>query len=147
MAGKISTGLRNGMLGSTGFKGLMDDFRLRVYAGDIPATADAALGGAVLLAEYTESDDGTTGLTFGTPSGATIAKNTGETWSSTPVANGVGTFFRCEKSGDDGTLSTSALRIQGDVGTLGAIMNVSNATYTIGVPVTLNYFLVNFPTA
>lgn len=134
------------MMGATGFKALMDSSRIRIYAGTEPATADAALGGATLLNELTVSG-GETNLTFGTPVAATIAKSSGESWSGTPVATGVATFFRLVKTSDSGGASTTDLRIQGTVGTLGADMNVSNATMTSGVAFPpLNYFSVNLPT-
>lgn len=147
MAFKFSTGLRNDMMGTSGFKAQMDSCRVRIYAGTEPATADADLGGATLLCELTSGGDGSTNLTFGTPSGATISKNSGETWSGTPVATGVATFFRVIKTADTGTASTTDDRVQGGVGTLGADMNLSSTTFTSGVPFTLNYFSVNLPTA
>lgn len=147
MAFKFSTGLRNGMLGATGFKALMDGFRVRIYAGTTPDTADAALGGATLLCELTVSGDGTTNLNFGSPSGAIISKAAGEVWSGTAVATGDATFFRAVKTTDTGAASTTDLRIQGTVGELGADMNLSDATFTSGTPFTLNYFSVALPTA
>lgn len=147
MAFKFSTGLRNGMMGASGFKALMDNCWVRIYAGTEPATADAALGGATLLDELTVSGDGITGLTFGTPANATISKASGEVWSGTAVATGDATFFRVVKTSDTGAASTTDLRVQGSVGELGADMNLSDATFTSGVPFTLNYFSINLPTA
>lgn len=147
MAFKFSTGLRNGMMGASGFKALMDSCRVKIYAGTEPSTADAALGGATLLCELTVSGDGLTSLTFGTPAGGTISKASGEVWSGTAVATGDGTFFRAVKTTDTEAASTTDLRIQGSVGELGADMNLSDATFTSGTPFTLNYFSVNLPTA
>lgn len=147
MSFKFSTGLRNGMLGSTGFKGLMDNCFVKIYAGTEPASADDAIGGATLLDTLTVSDDGTTGLTFAAPVGDTITKNTSEAWTGTATGTGVATFFRVVKAADTGAASTTDLRIQGSVGTLGADMNLSSASFTSGTPFTLNYFSVALPTA
>jgi len=146
MAFKFSTGLRNGMMGASGFKALMDNCFVDIYQGTEPATADAALGGATLLCRLTVSGDGTTGLTFGTPTGAVLSKASAEAWSGTASNTGVGSFFRVVKTGDTGDLSASALRVQGSVGTLGADMNLSNPSFTSGTPFTLNVFNVALPT-
>lgn len=147
MAFKFSTGLRNGMLGASGFKALMDGFRIRIYAGTAPATADAELGGATLLCELTVNGDGITNLNFGSPAAAIISKAAGEVWSGTAVSTGGATFFRAVKTTDTEAASTTDLRIQGTVGELGADMNLSDATFTSGTPFTLNYFSVALPTA
>lgn len=147
MAFKFSTGLRNGMLGTSGFKALMDNCFVKVYAGTEPATADDSIGSATLLATLTVGGNGTTGLTFAAPVGDTITKNTSEAWTGTAVATGVGTFFRVVKGTDTGASSTTEARIQGSVGTLGADMNLSSASFTSGTPFTLNYFSVALPTS
>lgn len=146
MAFKFSTGLRNGMLGTSGFKALMDTCFVKIYAGAEPATADAELGGATLLCTLTVGDDGTTGVSFAAPSGGVVTKNTSESWTGTASGTGVGTFFRVVKSTDTEAASTTDLRIQGSVGTLGADMNLSSASFTSGTPFTLNYFSVALPT-
>lgn len=145
MAFKHSTGLRNGMMGSQGFKALMDGGRVRIYAGTEPATADAALGGATLLNELTVNGDGSTNLTFAAPANAVITKASGEVWSGTSVATGVATFFRYVKPADAGGASTTDLRIQGTVAALGADMNLSSTSFTSGTPFTLNYFSDTLP--
>lgn len=147
MAFKHSTGLRNGMMGSQGFKALMDSCRVRIYAGTEPATADAAIGGATLLNELTVNGDGTTNLTFGSPSNVVITKASGEVWSGTSVASGTASFFRVVKTTDTGALSTTELRIQGTVAELGADMNLSSTAFTSGTPFTLNYFSDTLPSA
>jgi hypothetical protein len=147
MSFKYSTGLRTGMLGSQGFKALMDNCVLKIYAGAEPATADAELGAATLLCTLTVGGDGSTGLTFAPPAAGVITKNTSESWTGTASGTGVGTFFRVVKSADTEAASTTDLRIQGSVGTLGADMNLSSASFTSGTPFTLNYFSSALPTA
>lgn len=114
-----STGLRNALLGTSDFATAMNGGRLRWFAGTVPANADAATGAAVLLAEFTVDDDGSTGLTWDTAgiAGGVISKTAAEAWQATAVADGTATFFRFSASGDSGTgASTSAVRFQGTIG-------------------------------
>ena len=66
MAVKISTGLANALLGSQGVDEALNLGFIKIYAGTVPATADAALGGATLLVTISNNSSGT-GLTLGTP--------------------------------------------------------------------------------
>lgn len=115
----MSTGLRNALLGTSDFATAMAGCRLRWFAGTVPASADAATGAAVLLAEFTVDDDGITGLTWDTAgiAAGVIAKTAAEAWQATAVADGTATFFRFSAAGDSGTgASTSAVRFQGTIG-------------------------------
>lgn len=144
---QFSTGLRNGMLGTSSFKTLMDGSRLYLYSGTVPASADAALGSATLLATLTESGDGTTGLTFGTPSAGVISKATAEVWSTASItASGTATFWRLAASGDAGGASTTEERVQGTVGSVDADMLLGDAALVSGQPFSLAYFNVALPT-
>ena len=144
---KFSTGLRNGMLSTSSFKALVDGSRLYLYAGTEPATADAAIGSATLLATLTESGDGTTGLTFGTASAGVISKATAEVWSTTSITTGgVAALWRLQASGDTGDASTSAVRVQGSIGGVDADMLLGNTTLVSGEPFSLSYFNVALPT-
>lgn len=144
---KFSTGLRNGMLATSSFKTLVDGGRLYLYAGTEPATADAAIGSATLLATLTESGDGTTGLTFGTASAGVISKAAAEVWSTTSITTGgVAAFWRLQASDDAGDASTSAVRVQGTIGGVDADMLLGNTTLVSGEPFSLSYFNVALPT-
>ena len=144
---KFSTGLRNGMLATSSFKTLVDGGRLYLYAGTEPATADAAIGSATLLATLTESGDGTTGLTFGTASAGVISKAAAEVWSTTSITTGgVAAFWRLQASDDAGDASTSAVRVQGSIGGVDADMLLGNTTLVSGEPFSLSYFNVALPT-
>lgn len=121
MSLKYSTGFRNAqvlsVLGAGSAPPVMDGGVLAMYAGTTPPDADAALGSAVLLATYSVNDDGTP-LAWGTPAGGTASKVAGDIWRATAVATGTPKFFRYQQPGDDGELSTTAVRIQGKVGLL-----------------------------
>jgi hypothetical protein len=146
MSAKFSTGLRDHMLGTGSFKGAMDGCTLKIYSGTVPATADAALGGATLLC--TVSNDATaTGLTFATPTGGAISKTGSETWRGVNAASGTASFFRLEEAADDGSSSTSFKRAQGVVASAGAQLNLSSVSLISGESQLVSYFNLALPTA
>lgn len=80
--------------------------KLKIYAGSIPANADAALGGATLLAELTMSDPAFGNAADQAPDAqATANAITSDT---SADATGTATFFRVEDSNGN-------VEIQGDV--------------------------------
>lgn len=143
---KFSTGLRKHMLDTGSFKNKLDAGKLRIYAGAMPATADAAVGGATLLVELSDNGGGG-GLTFGDATAeGTISKTTGQTWKGTIASSGTAAWFRFVEAADVGDESTTAARIQGTVGTVGTDMVVANAALTAAEEFTLNFFVVTLPT-
>ena len=140
---KRSTGLRNYMLATGSFKEAMDGKVIKVYAGTAPASADDAIGAATLLC--TISVDGTgTGVTFEVaPASGTISKDTSEIWTGDVVANGTASFFRMLTTADDNSYSTSAVRMQGTVGLVGADLHFSSVSLTIGDARRINYFVAS----
>jgi hypothetical protein len=105
------------------FKGELDGSFGYVFSGPVPAEAGDALdmvNDHTLLAILTESGDGTTGLTFDTPDGHTIAKNPSESWRG--LISFVGaeaaedslapTFIRWCPTGDDGQDAADTPRLQ-----------------------------------
>lgn len=144
-----STGLRNGMLVTGSFRSLMNDCRIRIYAGPtIPENADVALpGDETLMYEFTVGDDGSTDLTWAsTAAGGVVLKASAEAWQSTADAAGDMAFFRVYVPPDNpSTLSTTAARMQGTVGTAGADLLVTNVTKALSDPFTLDYFAVAIP--
>lgn len=149
MAIRFSTGLKNALLDTSDLKTLLDDGVLRVYSGTVPDDADAALGSATLLNEYTDAGAalaGGTGLDFDTAaaSGA-LGKDPAQDWEGEAVAGGVATFFRFVQQADDGTLSTTQVRIQGSVGGVGADLFVQSTTFVLSTTYTIDYFSVSVP--
>ena len=126
----ISTGLQTAQLVTNNLGANMSGCVLRMYSGTVPATADAALGGATLLHEYSVGGAGTGGTFETTPVAGALVKKVSETWTGTSVASGDATFGRLVLVADDGTLSTTAKRIQGTVGTSGADILLGNITFT-----------------
>lgn len=147
MALKVSTGLRNAMLVTGSFKNQMDLCSLKIYAGTVPASADAALGSATLLCTVT-NDATATGLTFeASATDGILSKTVSEIWRGVNSAGGVATFYRLETSSDDGSLSTTLQRIQGSVAVSGADLNLSNTTLVNAASQTIDHYTIAIPTA
>lgn len=147
MTVKTSTGLRNGMLVTDSFKGIMDGCVLKLYGGTVPADADAAIGGATLLCTITQ-DATATGLLFDTAAVAgVISKDPAQIWRGVNAASGTTTFYRLELVGDAGAASTTAPRVQGTVGTLGADLNLSSVALVASASQTIDFFSMALPTA
>ena len=146
---KFSTGLRNSMLNDTGFKTLMDGGELRIFAVTapdvVPLTADDAEAGELLMTLTAGGAGG--GLNFSVPEGAAISKAEAEVWMTSSVgADGKCAYFRFVQPADDGTASDALPRIQGTCGLVAADMVLTNINVTAGLPWTLNFFTVGFPT-
>lgn len=146
MATKISTGLSNKLLDTGSLKSLLAGNIIRIYAAvSVPATADDAVTGT-LLCTITKNGDGTTGLTFAAAaSNRVLSKEPSEVWQGTIIASGTAAYFRQVLPADDGALSTTALRIQGLIGTVGADLNLSSVALTAGAPQLIDAFNVALP--
>ena len=132
MSIQLSSGLRDHMLITGSFKSGLDGGVLKIYAGAMPATADADSSALTVLCTISLDATGT-GITFGsTVTAGVLTKNTGEIWRGLIGSNGTATFLRFMSIGDTGTLSTSAKRVQGTVGVVGADLNFSNITFVSG---------------
>ena len=137
---KRSTGLRNYMLASGSFKAALAGTVLRIYGGAAPASADESIGSAVLLFTISVDGDGTGVTLDATASGGVIVKNPSEVWTGDVTTSGTATFFRMEFAADTGAFSTSAVRMQGTVGLVGADLNFSSVSLTLGDARRVNYF-------
>ena len=142
----ISTGLRNSILVK-----LASEFEdgvtaeIEIFKGTVPATADALVSASDLLG--TVQNTGATALTFGAPSAGVLSKSTDESWTVTPTATGIATFYRLVIAADDKSLSTTAMRVQGTVDTANADMLVDSTTFTISEPRTVSSFSIGMPSS
>lgn len=134
----FSTGLCAAIVGTVGAKGALDDSELRIYGGLMPAHANDSLGSATLICTVKAGADG---ITFddATVPGALI-KTAAETWAGTNVASGTKAFFRVCKSGDTGGASTTAVRLQGNIGLTDSALNVSSLASVASAPQTIAHF-------
>lgn len=147
MTGKISTGLANALLTTGGLKETLAGCHLYVYAGTEPANADAALGGATLLCDYSGNGDGSALLLAANAASGQIEKEPTQVWQGTAVANGDATFFRFAMPADTGAASTTAVRLQGVVGNVGKELNLNDVTMALGAVQTITDFFFAQPTA
>lgn len=139
MSFRLSTGLRNAMLAGIGFKGAFDGGKIDIFSGTIPANADTEEGSGVQLVIITVGAGAfpANGINFDAPDAGSISGAAAETWQGLGLFNGTAAWFRMYGPtvvlGD----STTAIRLDGTVGTSGADMIVSstgivlNATSTI----------------
>lgn len=142
---KISTALRQALAVGGSLRDTLNNGLVRIYSGAVPASADAALGGAVLLCEISAGGDGTP-LTFEStaPNGA-LTKSASEVWTGTNLQNGTPTFFRYALSTDSGQASTSEPRIQGSVGGVGSDMVITSLPLVQGNPQVFELFQLTVP--
>lgn len=132
-------------------KDILRDGVLRIYSGSQPTTADSAVSGTLLL-EITE-DAGAfvagafdNGLEFGDASSASISKSSSETWQDAGIASGTAGWWRfCANPSDAGAASTTHARIDGNVGTSGADLNMSTVAVVAGSTYTIDTFTYNLP--
>ena len=154
MAYKITTAMSEAMLAA--FTNEMDLGFLFLFSGAVPADASAALNMATThtqVAKLTVDDDGTTGLSFGTPSGDAVGKAV-DVWEATIAFDGfedgettlAPTFFRFCPPADNGRASASTPRLQGTVGgpLSTADMRLVSDTVTANGTNTLTCALFNF---
>lgn len=125
---KISTGLANALLAEKSLKAALDGGELRLFAGNVPASADEAVGSAVLLGVYKASG---AGIHFESAADkGALSKAAAEAWTGTAVASGTASFLRHVLPADDNGASTTAPRIQATVALAGADVDMTTLTVT-----------------
>ena len=144
---KMSTGLcqmlLGGVSGAGSLKTIIDGlFKLMIYDGTPPATADAALSGNTLLC--TVANAGAAVNMDTVPVAGVLPKKPSETWSGTNAASGNASFYRFQTTADAGALSLVLPRIQGTIGVGGADMNLGTIALVSGATFTVNYFVQAF---
>lgn len=140
---KLSTAVVNALMGTGSLRSVINGGFLKLFSGPVPATADAAtVGGNTLIATFTESDDGTTGLTFeSSVSSGVLTKTVAEAWESTAAATGVVTFYRWVEGADAGTgvAGGSDHRVQGTVGSDNLFYDLVMANTSVSATDTLSF--------
>lgn len=129
----FSSQLVNAWLGTSPLQTLLNSCTLYIFAGNVPANADAAVDGtAVLLATV---KNGGAGGTFQAPANGVLQKTSAENWSGSIGASGTATFYRLCIGSDAGTAASGAgnYRVQGSIGTDASFdLQVANAALTSG---------------
>lgn len=142
MAFKFSEEVRRQQCVVGSLKSILDGGVIRLYSGEVPASADSALvAGNVMLCEITNAEEG---LTFEpTASSATLTKSLSEIWQGSNVATGTVTFFRFLKPSDSNSGYLNEVRLQGTVGGPAADLTISNTALIAGAPNRLEYFAIS----
>jgi len=107
MAFKFSTGFKNAVLVTGSVSGTLTDGFINIYAGDVPADANASIGAATLLCTISDNG-GVDGLDFEAAAvDGVLSKLSSQTWKGENAATGTAAFFRYVMTGDTGGSSTS----------------------------------------
>lgn len=81
------------------------------------------------------------GLLFDAPSGGTLAKRTGQTWSGVVANSGTAGYFRFEAAmADSGGSSTTDIRLDGSVAASGGDLNLTSTSLTATATETITTF-------
>ena len=146
MALRLSTGIRQALLDTADFQTEFAVSFINIYTGTQPADADTAASGTLLATIYSNNPTDTIGISFDPPVLGTISKAVAETWAGTALATGTAGWYRLfEAGGNPAILSTTESRIDGNISTSGANMNMSSTTITVGTVQTVSTFDVTLP--
>lgn len=144
MTVKTSTGLRNKVLDTGSLKTIFAAGFLKIYTGAEPASADDAATGTLLCTVSVNSTGTGTNMAAAAVAGV-LPKLASEVWSGVNAASGVAGYYRHVAAGDDGTLSTTQVRIQGSVAVAGADLNISDVNLTAAATQTIDYYSIAWP--
>ena len=151
MSLNFSTGLRTGMLNSTGVKEAFTNGIIYLYSGVQPVTADAAITGTLLGKVTVDAGAfafgaATNGLNFDTAVAGVLAKAVAENWQCVCTAAGTIGWFRMMGNATDALgVSTTLARIDGDAAVSGADLNIPTLAVIIGTPITIDVFTFDLP--
>lgn len=132
------------------FKNIFKRGVMRLYSGAIPATADTAESGT-LLVEITAANGAFTpgspvnGLSFGIPASGTIAKDE-VVWSGVGLVTGeAGYYVFYDNSRTTGTADSSTIRFMGTCSETSGDLILSDCTVTESTTKTISSFSVTMP--
>lgn len=146
MALRLSTGLRQALLGTADFKTEFTACFLNIYTGSQPTSPDDVASGTLLATIY--SDGAAIGISFDAPVLGVIAKAVAQTWSGTAAATGTAGYFRLYEAATDPSLaSTTDSRMDGAIATSGGELNMSSTAVVATAVQTVTSFNVTLPSA
>ena len=111
--------------------------------GDVVVITDGT-GDITITPTESEEEARSTALWFAAPSAGAMSKST-DVWSDTVIVSGVAGYFRIVQSCDDGTDSSTAVRLQGSVSTSGAELNLSNTSLVALTVLTIDTYSISLP--
>lgn len=148
MSIRLSTGAMDSILSVGSFQDTFANGVLCIYSGAQPSSADAAETGEFLAevnidgAAFTAG--GGSGLNFAEASGKSISKVADEVWKGNYEANGTMGWFRFYSNDKSTGTSTTAIRIDGTIGTSRTDVIVTSTAATLGGSITFDKFKLNF---
>jgi len=103
-------------------------------------------GGTVTIVTFAEilAETAVNSLQFGIAASGAMAK-TSDVWSGVVAVSGVVGYFRIVRPNDDGTLSTTQVRAQGNAATSGAELGFSNTSLVAGETHTADNYSISLP--
>jgi hypothetical protein len=117
--------------------------KINIYTGPQVADADNAAAGGLLVTISNNSS--ATGLTFAAADGGIINKPSNEIWSGVIAASGVMGWFRIFEDGDDpASISSTAARIDGDIGITSAFNMIMSDTAFLSLVQATPFSIRNF---
>lgn len=154
MAFKISSAFQTHQLVTGSLLAALDGNVIRIYGSAasqaaanalIPAEADDTIDTALLLVTISVNGAGT-GISFeATPVDGALYKTSSETWTGTIEASGYASFYRLGASADVDDATTTDIRAQGTVGTLGKDLLIASAYLTLGDDQRIDNYAVGQP--
>lgn len=140
---KITSSLASQMLAA--IKEAYGSAFIAVYAGPVPADANAAVTGT-LLGYFFQGGNNT--IALDNPVKNTVGMRANESYICNPQAAGTASYFRMGQWGSDDNAAagpTGFPRIQGTVGQANADLLLADPVFVVGQPKELKYFSVTLP--
>lgn len=143
---RLSTGLRNKLMGTADFGTIFTNCFLNIYTGNQPANPDDAASGTLLVTIY--RDGAALGLNFDAPVAGKVSIAAAETWTGPGLATGTAAWGRLYEATDDPSLSSTTLgRLDGSVAVSGGNINMTSTSVVTGAVQTVTQFDVTMPAA
>lgn len=148
---RLATGVRTGLAGTSGLKELFDGGTIDIYTGSQPASSDYAETGSKLVTVSLNSTtaglsgmSGTAGITFGTMGSGQLPKSS-DVWSGLIGVAGVAGWFRLYGTASTSGTSSTARRLDGNVGVSGSDLVLANTSLVAGATLTIDTFTLTVP--
>lgn len=150
MTVRLSTGLRNALLGQDGMSKIFNGGVIELRSGTQPVSADAAATGTLLgvltvNGQAWIAGNPANGLVFAAPAAGVLSKNS-DHWMMFGLAVGnIGWFRLITNDGDDGAASSTLCRIDGSAGVGAGDLWVSTTSIALNSPATADAFTLELP--
>lgn len=134
------------------FADLFQNCTIDIFTGSQPASADDGETGTKLLTvtlnkgAFVVGED-TNGLNFGEVSAGVLSKEPSETWSGEGLVDGIAGWFRIYDNNKISGASSTAIRMDGSIGTSGSQLNMSSTSVVTGGTTTVDSVSLTMPSS